>query len=75
MIPPPVYGDIFGMQEDVINKLYPQLIPQIANEMGLKVINLFEALGGAELKRPELIADLCHPTEEGYLEIAKYVSE
>ena len=43
--------------------------------MGLKVINLFEALGGAELKRPELIADLCHPTEEGYLEIAKYVSE
>ncbi len=43
--------------------------------MGLKVINLFEALGGAELKRPELIADLCHPTEEGYLEIAKHVSE
>ena len=75
MIPPPVYGDIYGMQEDIINKLYPQIIPQIANEMGLKLINLFEALGGAELKRPELISDLCHPNEQGYKEIAQCISE
>ena len=43
--------------------------------MGLKLINLFEALGGAELKRPELISDLCHPNEQGYNEIAQCISE
>ena len=46
--------------------MYPKLIPQIANNLGTKTINIFEALGGANLERPELIGDKCHPSEQGY---------
>ena len=63
MIPPPSYGAVWNIQPDIINQVYPQLIPEIANELGFKVINLFDALGGVKLEKPELISDLCHPTK------------
>ena len=37
MIPPPLYKEnFFEMKQDVINVLYPKLIREIADEIGLK---------------------------------------
>lgn len=77
MIPPPLYDPEFaGMDATVINSTFPTLIPQMAGEVGIpaeKVINLFEALGGAELKQSEWFVDGCHPNDTGYNALAQAV--
>ena len=66
MIPPPIYKDgVFDMKQDVINKIFPVVIRQLAFECFKfdqnQVIDLFSALGGEQLSKPELLVDFCHP--------------
>ncbi|KAJ4458877.1 putative sialate O-acetylesterase [Paratrimastix pyriformis] len=75
-IPPPLYKDgVYGMQQSVINTVFPELIPQIAADHGLPTIDIFNYMGGAALTQPDLFADGCHPTPEGYLHLAAAVRE
>jgi len=53
MIPPPLMLDgAYGMNQTVINKVFPELIPAIAKNNGLegKVVDLFSPLGGDDQK-------------------------
>jgi lysophospholipase L1-like esterase len=80
MIPPPLYKDgQFDIQQNVINKIYPKIIPKLAfEELNFdqgQIINLFEAIGGENLTRPEFFDDFCHPNNEGYEAIAEEVSK
>lgn len=68
-VPPPLYAQgVFGMNQTVINEIFPVLIRDINNRNNLpfEPVDWFEALGGAELRNPEMLADLCHPNNVGY---------
>ena len=75
MKPPPLYkdGTCEEMKQEVINELYPKKIPEIAARCSIppeRVINLFEALGGADLTNPNyLLDDHCHPNAFGYYHV------
>jgi acyl-CoA thioesterase-1 len=72
-IPPPLYiPRVFGMNQTVINHIFPQLIPNInkQNSLPKESINVFDALGGVALSHPEYIADGCHPNQAGYTVLA-----
>lgn len=77
MVPPPLYIEgICHLQQSVINDTLPHLIPKIANKLGLgahHIINNFEALGGHDLRSPELMYDGIHPNDDGYAVIAQNV--
>ena len=67
------------MKQDVINQVFPVEIKQMAIEQ-LKfdqnqVIDLFSALGGEQLTKPELLDDFCHPNNQGYEAIAEEISK
>ena len=73
MISPPLYQELrYGINHTVINEIFPQLIPMIAQNLSLEndksvdVIDIFNTLGGADLTQPQMFADLCHPNNEGY---------
>jgi len=72
MTPPPLYPpDPYDMNQTVINVLFPVLIPSIAKSAGnVSVIDVFDALGGANLTQPGITCDGCHPVDKGYVEIA-----
>lgn len=71
MIPPPLYPpDPYDMNSTVINGVLPKLLPEIAAQGGAGVIDVFDALGGANLTQPGITCDGCHPVDKGYIEIA-----
>jgi len=58
MIPPPVYlnKNKYEISQEVVNQLFPVLIPKIGLSLGLgpdQIINVFDALGGARLDKWE----------------------
>eukprot|EP01061_Rhynchopus_euleeides_P020857 TRINITY_DN3388_c0_g1_i5.p1 TRINITY_DN3388_c0_g1~~TRINITY_DN3388_c0_g1_i5.p1 ORF type:complete len:266 (+),score=64.29 TRINITY_DN3388_c0_g1_i5:46-843(+) len=75
MTPPPMYKEWqYGINNTVTNVVYPTLIPQLAQQYSLKgPVDVFNALGGANLAHPELFADFCHPNDAGYLKLAQTV--
>ena len=75
-IPPPLYKDsVYGMNQTVINDVFPVLIPHInaINQLPHAAIDVFDALGGAALKHPGWTADGCHPNDVGYTHLAAAV--
>lgn len=53
MIPPPLYPPFpFQMNKTVINEIFPVIIPKIGRDAGAEpqMIDIFNALGGADLK-------------------------
>lgn len=79
VVPPPVYKDGFGaVNISITNTILPQLIEPLAKECGLgddQVINLFEAMGGASLSRPDFYCsgqhcDGYHPIDAGQNQMA-----
>ena len=56
VVPPPLYGEGYGMNGTVINKILPSIIPALAArlEAVTGVVDVFSALGGAGLEAPEL---------------------
>lgn len=73
MIPPPLYPpNPYDMNSTVINSEFPVLLRQIASQAGVAgVIDVFNALGGANLTQPGITCDGCHPVDKGYIEIAQ----
>jgi hypothetical protein len=61
MIPPPLYKDgDYNMNQTVINKIFPELIPEIAKQLDLeddKVIDIYNILGGSEMNKFEMFCD------------------
>jgi acyl-CoA thioesterase I len=84
-IPPPLYAttSIYGMNATVINIELPRIIPEIASECNIKVIDNFNALGGSALnfveayiinKRKPAANDMCHLSDLGYSTVAHNVA-
>jgi len=72
-IPPPLYKKgVYGMDQVVINNVFPLLIPQIArgNALSYGAIDVFDYLGGVNLMHPEWSSDGCHPNAAGYAQLA-----
>ena len=40
----------------------------------MAIVDGFNALGGAALSRPDIFGDGCHPTEQGYFDLALEVA-
>ncbi|GMH79370.1 hypothetical protein TL16_g08122 [Triparma laevis f. inornata] len=80
-IPPPLYLDnIYDMNMTAINEGLPTIIPFIndENDSVTGVIDVFSALGGAELSKYEFFCngqncDQCHPNDMGYSVMAAEV--
>ena len=78
VIPPPVYEDgAFEIKQSTANEVLPKVIRDIAKDLNLSfnVIDNFNALGGGDLKMPELIPDGVHPNDAGSKIIAMQVLE
>jgi lysophospholipase L1-like esterase len=54
-IPPPVYctNCASGIQPNIVNNILPNVIREIASRTGAILIDVFEALGGTKLGKPE----------------------
>ena len=75
MIPPPCYlDDQYDIQQDVVNDIYPSLIPEMVGGI-VQIIDNFSKMGGRDLTKPNLLADYVHPNDQGYTVIAKNVLE
>ena len=74
MQPTPLYAqNLFGqMNQTVTNFVLPRLLPTVAAASAAEpqVIDLFNALGGANLTQPNITCDGCHPHQAGYVEMA-----
>ena len=72
-IPVPNYKNgVYGMNQTVINDIFPALVPEIASEMTKHAaLDIFDCMGGKGLTHPELIADGCHPNAAGYSFLAQ----
>jgi lysophospholipase L1-like esterase len=75
VIPPPLYRSHWVLSQTVINQFLPKLIPRINSENGLphRSIDIFDAMGGASLSQPGLIADGVHPNKRGYSHLASFI--
>ena len=81
MVSPPIYIDgVYNISQKVVNDWFPIEIRNIAFELGIKdnVIDIFEALGGAQLDNWELVCDKsicdgCHPNGAGFQVIASTI--
>lgn len=72
-VPVPNYKNgVYGMNQTVINDLFPVLLPEVARQMTPlhKPLDIFNCMGGVNLTHPELIADGCHPNAAGYIFLA-----
>jgi len=74
VIPPPIYKDGFSkINQSLANTALPRLIPGLVEKAGIpkeNVINLFDAMGGATLSRPDFYCsgrhcDGYHPIDKG----------
>ena len=88
MVSPPLYmarHEIqWDMQPTVVNTKLPRAIRRVAAASGSVLIDVFAAMGGAILTRPELFVnksrphdknDGCHPNDMGYRAMARVVAE
>ena len=85
LIPPPLYRPFARMRSDVINYKLGEVIRKIAAKNNVKVINLFQRMGGIKFSKPYLFFtprkplkwpnDGCHPNDHGYRVIARSVYE
>lgn len=77
-IPGPIYSNRSNSDEkfiDIINIDLPIVIRKIAALSDSTVIDLYNVLGGAELKYPETMSDDdVHPNDYGYIKIAHEVA-
>ena len=71
--PVPNYiNGVYGMNQTVINHIFPAKLPEIANELTKHLsLDIFDCMGGVNLTHPELIADGCHPNAAGYIFLAQ----
>lgn len=61
VLPPPIYDDIMGPNSaNLVEGVLPR-IEEVANEMNLPLINVYEALAG----HPEYFVDGVHPNRQG----------
>jgi lysophospholipase L1-like esterase len=59
----------------LLAQIYPELLRSIAAAGGADgVIDVFDALGGANLSQPNITCDGCHPRDAGYAEIAATIA-
>jgi acyl-CoA thioesterase I len=89
IIPPPMYTDEgpYNISGPTVNYLLPEIIPEIAKQCNVKVIDGFNALGGTTLSFPEAYMidrnkaagvppnDMCHLNNLGYARIAGTVAQ
>ena len=75
MQPTPLYRQVYDMNATVINFVLPRLLPTImaATPVEPQIIDLFTALGGANLTQPNITCDGCHPRQPGYVEMANTI--
>ena len=77
MQPTPLYAQmVFGqMNQTVTNFVLPRLLPTIvaASDAEPAIIDTFNALGGANLTKPGITCDGCHPTQAGYTLMANAI--
>ena len=82
MVPPPAYQEgAYQMDQHVVNEVLPEVIPEIAKEAGLSethVIDIFNVLGGKDLKQWQFFCDsqrcdAVHPNDAGYNRLAAKV--
>ena len=59
---PPLVKE-FDNAYDVINNVYPKLMPEMAKSMGIELINIFEPLNK---NKDAYFNDIIHPNAEGY---------
>ena len=74
-----------GMKEDIVNSVYPDIIPAISRSTEVLFIDVFNALGGFDLQKlndfilegQEAVwpHDGCHPNDFGYFDIANEISK
>jgi acyl-CoA thioesterase-1 len=61
VLPPPIYDDIMGPNSaNLVDGVLPR-IEEVANEMDLPLINIYEVLAG----HPEYFVDGVHPNRQG----------
>ena len=66
---------VYGMNQTVINEIFPALLPEIASELTAhKTLDIFDCMGGVNLTHPELIADGCHPNAAGCQSLGRSAS-
>ena len=69
--PPPIYKYSDMWIQDVVNTELPSIVERLGMTYNVQVIDVFRAMGGAELRRPDLFAaDGVHPNDLGYEQIA-----
>lgn len=74
----------FGIQKEIVNYELPNAIAEISRRTNVRMIRVFDALGGAALTKPELLFRLktpikppndgCHPNDQGYAVIAQTIA-
>jgi hypothetical protein len=90
MVSPPLYMRMalktlmWDMQPTIVNSKLPSVIAKVAQASNSVLVNVFEAMGGARLQRPELFIDKskpmeppndgCHPNDLGYKVLADTVA-
>lgn len=90
MVSPPLYMKmamkqlLWDMDPPTVNYKLPTVIPKIAQASNSILVNAFEAMGGVQLRRPELFIDRtkpmeppndgCHPNDLGYEVLAETVA-
>lgn len=78
MIPPPLNKpNVYGMNQTVINEVFPRLIQKINSENNLPhpPIDVFNAMGGASMAHADWFCDGCHPVNVGYQHLAAAVQK
>ena len=60
-IPPPIYLPFMNIQLEIVNGVLPKVIRKIAEKTGVRVIDLFDAMGGEKLNKQNLYLDKGKP--------------
>lgn len=81
MVPPPLCHNDHQLscklQKPVINGILPRLIPELARELGVGLVDLFSAFGGQGHGQPwqgAYLADGCHLAHAGRRHLAEFVA-
>jgi hypothetical protein len=67
--PPPAYGPNDNINATVVNRVLPLIVPAVAAQSAAEkpAIDVFNALGGANLTLPGVECDGSHPTQPGHI--------
>ncbi|KAH3744073.1 sialate O-acetylesterase [Pelomyxa schiedti] len=73
-IPPPLYEDgVYSMNATVINYVLPDLIHDLAGDLAIELIDVFDHMGTVQLTHSSWFQDGCHPNQDGYQVLAETV--